>query len=226
MGPREFRLRAGWFGPTLPGVRELPDVHATYALFSPDALPPLVEPHGTLDWLTPLDPRLDAEMAEFRRDAAERGHVDANLRSVLAAAGRAGLRLPRAFIRLMESRALQDRFPSVTACYFDLPRSIVRAPLTAGGHVVRFLNDQQGCLFWYLWLRTDGSDSVLCTDALLDDEASDEAAGDTGELIECAASFEAFLYRYWLEQRLWFALRDRRPLTRDQERYSAFYRSG
>jgi hypothetical protein len=180
---------------------------------------------GTLGWLTPLDPRLDAEMAEFRRDAAERSRVDANLRSVLAEAARAGLRLPRAFARLMESHALQDRFPSVTACYFDLPRSIVRAPLTAGGQVVRFLNDQEGCLFWYLWLKTDGSDAVLCTDALLDDEAPDEVAGDSGEIIECAASFEAFLYRYWLEQGLWFALRYRRPLTHEQERYSAFYRS-
>jgi hypothetical protein len=41
MGPRELPLRSGWFGPTLPGVRELPDAYATYALFPPDALPPL-----------------------------------------------------------------------------------------------------------------------------------------------------------------------------------------
>ena len=66
---------------------------------------------------------------------------------------------------------------------------------------------------------------VVCSAALLEDEAPAEVEGYGGELIECAASFEAFLYRYWLEQRLWFALRDRQPLSREQERYSAFYRS-
>jgi len=35
----------------------------------------------------------------------------------------------------------------------------------------------------------------------------------------CAPSFEAFLYRFWLENSLWFALSDNQSLTDEQQRY-------
>jgi len=40
----------------------------------------------------------------------------------------------------------------------------------------------------------------------------------------CAPSFEAFLYRFWLENTIWFSLNDRKPsLTDEQKRYVSHY---
>jgi hypothetical protein len=41
----------------------------------------------------------------------------------------------------------------------------------------------------------------------------------------CAPGFEAFLYRYWMENTLWFAL-EGGMLTEAQRRYAAHYASG
>jgi hypothetical protein len=47
------------------------------------------------------------------------------------------------------------------------------------------------------------------------------------ETLWCAPSFEAFLYRFWLENHLWFALtrRRRRMLSDDELAYLHYYRA-
>ncbi len=139
-------LRPGWIASSLPGLRK---AEGTYALFALESLPPLdgAVLDGTLAWLRPLEPELDREVAIYRPEPSHRELVARNFQRIVEAARSAGLALPRAFVRLMESPELQDRFPSSTACYFDLPTGITSAPEQVGGHFVRFLNDQQGCVF-------------------------------------------------------------------------------
>jgi hypothetical protein len=47
-----------------------------------------------------------------------------------------------------------------------------------------------------------------------------------GAIAACAPSFEAFLYRYWLENTIWFALNEQHaPLTPPQQQYLHHYSS-
>ena len=71
------------------------------------------------------------------------------------------LDLPDTFVQLTGSFELQDRIPSCTACYFDLPETVIASPFRAGDHVIRFLNDQQVCVCWYLYLAADESPFVI-----------------------------------------------------------------
>ena len=54
-----------------------------------------------------------------------------------------------------------DRIPSCTACYFELPEKIIPFPGDEEGYIIRFLNDQQCVLLWYLYLTRSGKQSIL-----------------------------------------------------------------
>jgi hypothetical protein len=141
-----------------------------------------------------------------------------------------GLSLPPAFLQLMTSHDLQDRVPSCTACYFDLPDTIVPCPQSENGYLIRFLNDQQGCLFWYLYLTPQGEEGVLTSPFCLDTLSQYTEREDfPPELFQkkvkestyiCA---EEFLYRFWLENTIWFTLNRHLPLPVEQERYLDHY---
>ena len=117
---------------------------------------------------------------------------------------------------------------------------MVPCPFGSGGYLLRFLNDQQGCVFWYLYLTSRGEHCVVASLACLDWEiaADDEEHGipDTDDAWEdppleavtvcCAPSFETFLYRFWLENEIWCALYKKdRALTMPEQPYLQQYRS-
>lgn len=213
----------GWLGTDLNGLR--PD-HGTYGLYPMESLPPLegISLDGTLDWLAPLDPELEKQQLVYRPAKARRAAVASRLQGLLAEAAARAIALPPLFVKVMGSEAIQDRFPSSTACYFDLPKGLAEAPAALGsGHVVRFLNDQQGCLFWYLWIRPDGA-PVVATAATLDPGSEPPPAGPAGAIYEVADSFEEFLLRYWLENTLWFALTSDTTLKEAHGRYARHYK--
>jgi hypothetical protein len=95
------------------------------------------------------------------------------------------------------------------------------------------LNDQQDVLSWYLYLTPQGDELVLVSPFLLDDFAGPENAAKLTEqrrmaILEqtrvCGPSFEAFLYRFWLENTLWFNVNESDvSLTEAQQRYLAHY---
>jgi hypothetical protein len=187
------------------------DTGGTYGTTPFDALPPVEDTQDeTLAWLASA-PKRDEGMV-LREQSVEA--VEALLAAHTCAAKTLGLRLPPSFTRLLTSPALQTRIPSVTACYFDLGTALLLVP---GGdesaRMLRFLNDQQSCVFWYLVLLADGSHTVASASPEWGDEDKpaeepatlDEAYEPVGFEI-CAGSFTEFVKRFWVENTLWFFL--------------------
>jgi hypothetical protein len=203
----------------------------TYCYYPYDSLPPIPEAQftGALQWLE--------QAGEAEEPAAD--ELPTRLSALTASAQQLGLPLPQAFLTLLASPALRDRIPSCTACYFDLSRKIVPCPGSEAGYIIRFLNDQQDVLSWYLYLTTQGEHCVLVSPYQLDEAAEDEEGEEEREPLTeqqrrsiiantliCAPSFEAFVYRFWLENVLWFKLNgDESGLTDAEQQYVAHYRA-
>lgn len=213
----------GWLAFELPGYR---DCDGTYCFVPYEELPPLNEAlfRGDFQWLPGLDEKLQQAQEIYKQTPPDK--LGVKLNHLLAFAKQADIELPTPFVKFMSAPALQDQIPSCTACYFDLPDQIVKNPLEEGGHFIRFLNDQQGVLFWYLYLAPAGDQAVLVSPIPFDDP---QALQDVSREILlantalCAPSFEVFLYRYWIENTLWFALSENGPLTEEQQRYVSHY---
>jgi hypothetical protein len=91
---------------------------------------------------------------------------------------------------------------------------------------VRFLNDQQGVLFWYLALGKAGDEGVVVSNDLLDADEPWLEDPHERQIYFCARSFEEFLYRFWLESEIYFRSQDGTPLTPAMQRYASHYREG
>jgi hypothetical protein len=190
----------------------------TYECYPPDELPPLRVPlTGTFDWLRAAP--------EYERSiAGNPAETAAALGRLLTADAEA---LPRPFVEFFRAPALWRRVRSCTDCYLDLDSTAVEIP-GGLGRLVRFLADSQGCLYWNLHLRPDGAEpTVVTTYHFSGSENMDRRAGrpHPRDITTCAPSFEAFLYRFWLENELWFALNDGQPLPEHGQQYLAFYRA-
>jgi hypothetical protein len=167
---------------------------------------------GSLSWLTPLDEHVRDKMDPYFRDGESRDQLAARFEKTVEEATARGLRVPEAFLKLMRSRELRRRVPSCS-CYFDAPNCLIETG--DGGVLWRFLNDQQWCMLWYLYLGTDGSEAVVASWHALDVmeaegeelDVPDVGPGDPGIWV-CAPDFEAFLFRFWLENNIGFVKYD------------------
>jgi hypothetical protein len=201
----------------------------TYQLYPSESLPPLPEPNESLEWLTPLSDELDSEMEVHRNAPEERGALEA----IAAAARERGLTLPPSFIRLMSSPALQDRIPSCTACTFELGDHLEPCPGADSAYIIPFLRDQQDCVLWYLYLTPGGGHCALAFPGDMDEyieavgkpDAKVTMADIAGAIRVCAPSFASFIYRFWLENTIWFKLNssDAAPYTPTEQAYLDFY---
>src|SRR5262245_12973582 len=157
MNPTLSPFPPGWLAPELPGYR---DCDGTYCFVPYDELPPLDDAlfRGEFQWLPGLAENLQ-QMMEVHKQTPE-DKLGVKLNKLLDAARQAGLQLPAPFVKFMSAPVLRDQIPSCTACYFDLPEQPVKNLLEEGGHFIRFLNDQQDVLFWYLYLSPQGEHAV------------------------------------------------------------------
>jgi hypothetical protein len=199
----------------------------TYQLISDSALPLLDERFfvGSFDWLPPL-PESDDLPLDF--DDPREPSL-ANLEHAKTQAAAEGLTLPPAFLKFMTDTELHRRVPTCTACYLEVSHGLIDSPSGDGTRLLRFLNDQQTVLLWYLQLRPDGGHAVVVAQP----DWHEEPEGDTledlvdlDEVLVCAPSFEAFLYRFWIENTIWYALSKSRELTPDQRGYLDAARAG
>jgi hypothetical protein len=224
-----FELREGWFSflrEPLPSGRasHSPGLCEHYTLLDRSLLPELERSNldGTLRWLTPLSPALDARMVQYRPSGSERARLATLLPLHIATCRTLGLELPATFVELLGSETLQDRFRAPTCCYFELSSRLLPFPEPLGGHLLRFFNDWHGVLFWYLWLRTGKPATVIASYECLDDwEPIEEPV-----LLVASGPLDEFLYRWWIEAHLvcafvsrsiilrWYSRLTRRPLRR------------
>ncbi len=173
---------------------------------------------GSFNWLTKT-PR-HSEWAIGERSASE---LPSQLESVIASAKEHGITLPNEFVRFIGNPALHDHLRSVTACYLDVAESVL--PF-GNGFLIRFLADQQGCAYWYIYTNEDASDHCVVSSYEYFD--ADEMECEIEDLKETdfqiwAVSFEAFLSRFWLENEILFAQYDSTPPPDVDPRFLKLY---
>jgi hypothetical protein len=218
-------LPRSWPSVELPGYREDPD-HATYTAFSYDELPPIESQlDDELHWLLQESP-VEASLAGVD-EAASTAATPKGLGRVVGSE----IQLPRAFVAFVGSNEPRARVRSCTDCYLDLADFAV--PVVGGGSLVHFLSDSQWVLHWLLYVGPDGSEAVVATGLPFGFELGDEAEAPrlldpaAGAAAVCAESFAEFLYRFWIENEIWFNLADPdnepRALTLEQRRYAEHY---
>jgi hypothetical protein len=224
-------FQRGWWSFGIEGIRESP---STYSLFDYDTLPKIEVPSldDASQWLPPLEPWLDEIMSEYRPGEEEREHYQIKYINMVASANRLNISLPADFHTFMQSLELQDRIPSCTACYFDISNEVLPSPFDDGGYFVRFLNDQQWVMLWYLYIDRNGNYTIVNSPYSFDPEYQNYE--DTGEFAVtltdmqketriCAPNFTTFIYRFWLENQIWFALNENKSLSIEQEEYIRQY---
>lgn len=221
-------LPRGWYAFDLPGYRDHTRF-ATYSLFDFEALPPIDD---LLDddfrRLAAEPPKGEDSLADFDRPrplAEELADVTAGL----------DVALPAGFTRFMESGDLQRRVRSCTACFLMAPEFVVETTGPEPGHLVHFLSDQQWCAHWHLHVNRSGGSFVVASWRAYGIDRDDEGGGgEPGRPVDleseehvwlCARSFPEFMYRFFLENEIWFALRaEKRPLTPREQAYVDHYR--
>lgn len=108
-----------------------------------------------------MEPAVRRQMELHWASDADRCTLASAFEPAVADAEARGYGLPESFLRFMRSPDLQRRVPSPTACYFDAPERVVEAPAPGDGILVRFLNDQQWCAHWYLYVERGGAHAVV-----------------------------------------------------------------
>lgn len=216
-------LPRGWVTPA--ATEGLWGEDGTYGLVPYEALPPLPPITGSFfEWLrrapTPEDPLTIMDDPAAQRVADFGPRLDQLMRE----AGAIGLTVPPELRTFMTSAAIHGRVPTCTACYLELGSRLIEIPEGVPGRLLRFMNDQQCCVVWYVHLRSDGGHAVVCGAPDWIEDAEGESLEDVTnptELMTCASSFEEFVHRFWLENTLWYALRDGRELSPGEREYVA-----
>jgi hypothetical protein len=201
-------------------------------LFSYKELPPL-PPEGadqSFGWLQ-RQPVQEASMAEsIFSDGAK-----PDLGKLPQIIGAADPRPSASFVRFIGAIDLHRRMRSVTDCYFDLGDRIIRTQDPHAGYLVHFLSDSQWCGHWYLHVSPTSQAVLASLNAYgfnMDEDDDPDAPWrkneielESEEIYLCAASFPEFIYRFWLENELWFALSENHQrLPSEQANYAEHYR--
>lgn len=214
-----------------------------------EQLPPMPPLSDDLTWITPL-PRNDEMQAagvaasEIASSARYSALVDQREQEAV----RLGLRLPPSWLTLLRSPQIIQRLPDPVRSYF-LAGRIQPCPQSANGFVLRFMGDPQTSCAFYLYLTPSGEEAVLFAEEKLDklfDAKLVQIYGGPEQIVEgflktvvvCFPSFKEFLYRHWIENRIYFKLvwgkdeagdviseqEGEATLTEDETAYLAFVR--
>jgi hypothetical protein len=223
------KLPHRWLHIDLPGYREH-EVFATYSGFSLDELPPIpIQLDEDCEWLL----RHGASLS----DGLHRHERKCQPADVCDLANRADVKLPRSFDRFMCSSELQSRVRSCTDCYLDPGERVVQTIGAIPGSLIHFLSDSQSCAHWYLHVLPNGDSAVLESEDLYGYRVENSHwQGNPACRLEklniasqdfafTAPSFSEFLYRFWIENEIWFASNDKtgRPLSELELQYVRHY---
>lgn len=204
----------GWYGATsLGGLR--PDT-GTYTYYTPSEVPPItIRLNGAFDWL---------QAASAKRPMASTEGVTGCLDRLLTS-GVEGL--PDEFVRFFRKSELWRKVRSCTDCYFNVDTAAVEIP-GGLGRLIRFMSDSQDCKHWHLHLAPCGTKHAVA--ATYHFRGSDPEHPQGGkphprDITVCANSFEEFMYRFWLENELFYAAYEKTELPPGGADYLAFYQT-
>ncbi|MFO7852648.1 MAG: hypothetical protein ACQERS_10465 [Bacteroidota bacterium] len=197
--PDKHLFSEGWIA--VGGMGEPWDVFGTYGHI-PFKFLPAVDTSlfdNEFEWL----PELDEKWEEFMM-GEDLGNTFNSLRD---SARNTGIVLPKAFLVFFESPYYQNCMISATECYFELSDKIVEIPGGQSGHLIRFMNDGQDVMHWYLYIDGENTHRVVASNWMLDSEypIGKSLESKLEDAIVCANSFEEFIYRFWIENRIWIS---------------------
>lgn len=199
---------------------------STYCLLHYDNVPQIedVPFAGQFQWLAELDDGEYPMMNEQLSKEEAQVQIKQLLSNLTKEAKAKEVDLPDDFVYFFTSPELQIKIPSCTANYFELSENLLPSPTNDGGYLIRFMNDSQVVALWYLYLHPNGQQFVTTGFSEWKEEYDDDAKFDevlkVPEMWICALSFEEFIYRYWLENKIWFSYYKKRELTGIQKEYS------
>ncbi len=203
----------GWFGPDLGQVR-----CNNGNCYPPEDLPPIRQQlNGTFDWL-------QAAPEHCHSIAPDPALIATALDGLLAAKR---VHLPVEFLNFFRAPTLWRKIRSCKDRCLDLD-SIAVGIRGGRGSLVRFLSESQGCKTWSLFASSgDSSHAVVATYFFMGSASpnSETELPHPKDITICAGSFEEFIYRFWMENELWFALHDMGEMPAGGEEYLDFYRS-
>jgi hypothetical protein len=216
-------MKTGWWSFELPYYR--PHLEGgTYSLFSYEDLPPIAEKADTdFQWLKSQSIQADSLF--------EGGYPDGSkpdLSQLSRIVSEARINLPEPFVTFMNSTELHKRIRSCTDCYLDFADYAVKTKGNLEGYLLHFLSDSQWVGHWYIHIDQRGNHFIATSlnaygFAFQEEKGRSAASGidiQAEDIWFCAPSFTEFIYRFWLENEIWFALaQDKRTLTEEEQTY-------
>jgi hypothetical protein len=243
MRPDETPFKTGWYGSRLEGYRDEPDLSYTYSGYRYESLPPVPKEqfHGRFQWLTESSkPLILRDSRRYESDIRhERAWVHylerfeqespAGLVHLRESALRKGIVIPEDFYTLFSSVKVIGQIKSCTDCFFSVSDLIFHENPDFGC-MIRFYEDSQTCLLWYLYILPSGDHCIVVSPRYFSDSWYLPAVNFFGdeegeEILFCAESLEEFIYRIWIENQIWYHLSWLRlPLTETQRAYAEHYK--
>ena len=213
-------IRKGWWSFDLPNYRP---GESTYTLFPFDELPPIDSNiQDDFAWLSGQSAKKHSLSDNFyppdkKPDLSKITELQRNLK----------FDLPNEFVLFMKNTDLHTKVRSCTDCYLELPDFAVSTHGSENGFLIHFLSDSQYVLHWFLYLNLIGEHCVLVSQNPYGIQGFDlpESIDIESEPIWfCAPSFKEFIYRFWLENEIWFTLVDKdRSLIPTENSYLIHY---
>jgi hypothetical protein len=111
-------------------------------------------------------------------------------------------------------------------CNFFAPSRIIAVPKEKAFLIPFFEDGASGSFMWYLYLDKDGRHCVVGSHHFFDQSGNQAWIGTLPRgTWFCAASFQEFVYRIWIESEIWYASSmERRPFSPAEQAYVDHYR--
>jgi hypothetical protein len=126
------------------GHGELWNSQRTYSSIEYRRLPTLPPIRSNFDWLSALPKRdYDSTLDSPENKLANFPNIEAEVQAL-------GFQVPQELEMLITWPEIQVQIPTCTGCYLGLPDAVTPLPGYSDAYVVRFMNDSQHCVMWYL----------------------------------------------------------------------------
>jgi hypothetical protein len=208
-------LNRAWWFPVLPGLRSGADT--TYERYDLDDQPEVAEATGDFAWLDRDLKDTTWSIDQSAGGSPVRPFTLSELESVTASRV-----LPESLRVFAAHPELQHRVRSATGCYLDLG-DFAAETSAEGAQLVHVLSDSQWVRHWLVYVGDEREAVVTSADPIgfnLPDDDDDYWEPRPPEIIPldgsfdldvCADSFVEFIYRFWIENELFFATKRKLP---------------